>query len=135
MSRTETILALFIILLGIVISLLWYLPTAQVGLLVGHSMEPTMSGGDLTIYEPSAADVGDVIVFEMETKSGSTTRVSHRVIMMNDTHYVTKGDNNDFMDKPVERGSEAYIGRVVYQIPINWTPPLSKPEMDLRAGS
>jgi len=58
--------------------------------IVAHtgSMRPTYKGGEQVLMEPaSSAEVGDIIVFERESKL-----VMHRVIFEFRGCYITKGD-------------------------------------------
>lgn len=117
MRRTEVILDLLLIILILMTVILGYYQTARVGILVGQSMEPTMTDGDITIYEPhSEAAVGDIIVFTSEESNGEL--VAHRVIHKNESHYITKGDNNTAVDDPIARSSHQYKGKVVYHITV-----------------
>lgn len=125
MRRTEAILDVLLILLVVMTAILGYYQTARVGVLVGESMEPTITDGDLTVYEPDkTASVGDIIVFTSEASNGEL--VAHRVIEKNSTHYITKGDNNTHLDEPVEHNSAEYKGKVVYHFPVPAESPVSQ---------
>lgn len=68
------------------------------------SMEPAIDAGDLILsrnIKPSNLEVGDIITFEANIPSGSTTRterITHRIVSINEAGgvrtFTTKGDNN-----------------------------------------
>ena len=62
----------------------------------GNSMEPKLHEGDLAIarQRPSYG-VGDVVLFRSSTLG---REVLHRIVAVEDGHFVTKGDNNDYRD-------------------------------------
>ena len=63
----------------------------------GNSMEPVFQEGDLVITRETADyAVGDIIA-AFDKRLNAT--VLHRVIEERDGRYVTKGDNNDFIDE------------------------------------
>jgi len=115
--------SLFVLLLATAI-LFYIIQPAKFGLLVGHSMEPNMSDGDIFIYEPGEqADEGDVVVFMSEEHN---MLVAHRVVFENETHYITQGDNNSFKDDPVKKESSLYKGQVVNYIETPWKFPVDQ---------
>jgi signal peptidase I len=74
----------------------------------GSSMKPTFRTGQLLYVRPDVQDVrpGDVLVFEAEKGP-----VVHRVLTVKAEGYVTRGDNNRFVDAtPVP--PDRVIGRV-----------------------
>jgi signal peptidase len=91
----------------VILTLLGYITLAVVE---GNSMEPTLQTGDLVIVlkrvATSDVSVGDVVVY----RRGSTL-IIHRVVMIEGSTFITKGDNNWVVDPPVN--SEALIGKVL----------------------
>lgn len=84
---------------------------AQVGggtsyaIVVGNSMEPGLSRGDLAVVrERSAYRPGDVVLYDSRELG---TKVLHRVVRVEGGRFVLKGDNNDFID--VERPTDEQI--------------------------
>ena len=80
----------------------------------GISMEPGFSTGDLAVL--SSADsysVGDVVAY----RSGALdTIVMHRIVDEKAGHFVTQGDNNDWLDedRPTQ---DQILGRLFFHIP------------------
>lgn len=74
----------------------------------GNSMQPVFESGDLVIVR-KASDyrVGDVIAAENEQLQAP---VLHRIIEEGAQRYVTKGDNNDFIDE-YEPSADDIIGK------------------------
>lgn len=78
----------------------------------GHSMEPTLDAGDLVVLARSGSyDIGDVIAYRVASMNGAT--LIHRIVAIEDGRYVTKGDNNDFIDEYRPTPREALGKRVV----------------------
>ncbi len=108
----------------LVVGLLW-LSTGLLGvrpsLVAGHSMEPALHTGDVVLtreVDPDDIRIGDIVRFRI-----GDTEVLHRVIEIyrNDTGawFVTKGDNNEDADRPIQ--AEQIEGRVVAVIPkVGW---------------
>ncbi|MEM1694722.1 MAG: S26 family signal peptidase [Ignisphaera sp.] len=88
-----------IIVLSIVLCLiLWKhlnLPVC-IGIVSGSSMEPTLSPGSIVIGFRGEPRIGSIVVFN---RNGSL--VIHRVININSTHIVTKGDACIENDPPI----------------------------------
>ena len=87
----------------------WLLGPVQLGgptgfaIVSGNSMEPRLERGDLVLVRKrSSYDVGDVVLYDAHT---GNLRVLHRIVSVKNGRFVTKGDNNDFLD-PItpERG-------------------------------
>ena len=75
------------------------------------SMEPELSKGDLIIVkETESFDVNQVVVYQ-----DGNSLVVHRIIEMNDTEVITKGDANNTADKPIEK--TRIKGEVVFSVP------------------
>ena len=78
---------------------------------VGFSMEPTLSVDDLVIVrEAEHYEVGDVVVYQ----SGQSL-VIHRIVQIDETAVITKGDANNMEDSPV--AVSEIKGRMVGVIP------------------
>lgn len=77
----------------------------------GYSMYPTFKSGEtITVdkcYSSSDLKKGDVIVFD---SSGNRNLVGHRIVMINEEGFITKGDNNDFIDGLIK--FDQYVGKV-----------------------
>jgi signal peptidase len=62
----------------------------------GNSMEPRISKGDLAITRRrSSYAVGDVVLYDSPALRAN---VLHRIVAVEGDAFVTKGDNNDFLD-------------------------------------
>ena len=75
------------------------------------SMEPTLSVNDLVVVR--AADdyeLDDIVVYQ-----SGTDLVIHRIVDIQDTVYILKGDANNTADDPVKRS--AVKGKVVFSLP------------------
>lgn len=71
-------------------------------IVVGSSMEPKLSRGDLAIVrERSSYRAGDVVLYASRELG---TKVLHRIVRVEGDRFVLQGDNNDFLDpeKPTE---------------------------------
>jgi signal peptidase len=87
------------------------------------SMRPTLEVGDIVIIarkNPDLLTVGDIIAYRVE---GSPIPTIHRVIEVEgagfDRKFITKGDDNDQPDEPVQQGQVK--GKVVLVIPrLGW---------------
>lgn len=79
------------------------------------SMSPKIPTGSLVVVIPSDSyAVGDVITFTDSADSTSTT--THRIIGLNGTSYLTKGDANDGADiDPVQKTN--VVGKVIFHLP------------------
>lgn len=65
----------------------------------GSSMYPLLQDGDLVVVIPSRTiDLGDVIVYRNDREEFVIHRVVAKLQCGNKTLYVTKGDNNPFID-------------------------------------
>lgn len=75
------------------------------------SMEDVISVNDLVIYkQQSEYEVGDIVSYN----SGSSL-VTHRIIELTETGYITKGDANNTPDSPIL--AEQVIGEVRVIVP------------------
>lgn len=92
-------------------------------LISGHSMDPTLMVGDIAITrEVSASDieVGDIVRYRL-----GGTSILHRVLEIRReggrTVFITKGDNNNVEDRPVDESQ--LEGKLVVTIPkVGWVP-------------
>ena len=93
-----------IMIIAVAVGLLAFVPSSAGGAtnyvtVTGSSMSPTLKAGDmvmLTRHDQYA--VGDVVAYRSQGLGG--TMVIHRIIeIADDGRYVTKGDNNDFVDQ------------------------------------
>jgi hypothetical protein len=77
-------------------------------------MEPGFSTGDLALLRPSSAyDVGDVVAYRSESLD---TTVMHRIVSGDAEGFVTRGDNNDWLDE--DRPSDGEIlGELFLRVP------------------
>ena len=98
----------------------WLLGPSQLGgptsyaVLSGISMEPHLERGDLVLTRAKPSySVGEVVLYE-DHETGS--RVLHRIIGERNGHFVTKGDNNDFVD-PVHPAPDEVVGKFWFAVP------------------
>ncbi len=67
----------------------------------GNSMLPVSRNDTYTIVEqyftPSNLTVGDIVVYRKNT-SDFDGYIDHRIVWMNDTHFIARGDNNPVDD-------------------------------------
>ncbi len=78
-------------------------PVAAV-VIVGPSMEPTLSVGDLVILRWADPEVGDIVLW----CNTLMNCILHRVVEVGEDYIVTKGDANDINDPPVLREQVRY---------------------------
>jgi signal peptidase I len=90
----------------------------------GHSMLPTLEGGDLVVIQNVPIDqvhVGDIVVYNSLCSTGGES-VVHRVVDITSAGLITKGDNNPSTDQSSNIASgpitqQCLEGKVVYVIP------------------
>ena len=76
------------------------------------SMEPTLKVNDLVIVtEQDSYEVGDIVVYQ-----SMNDLIIHRIVSIDDTEVVTKGDANNISDDPIEQ--DQIKGKFVFRIPI-----------------
>jgi signal peptidase I len=118
----------FLLLFGAVVLVAtwftWLRPTALGGsasyvIVVGSSMEPTYSDGDLVLIRAvERYDHGDVIAFRAGGILDDPTRIIHRIVGdAADGAFVTQGDNRDRTD-PWQPGPDDIIGRAELHVPM-----------------
>lgn len=103
-----------------------------------NSMAPGLPPGTLIVIKPVNIDdvlVGDVITYQIE--SGKPAVVTHRVVertvnLEGETTLVTKGDNNDLADDPIQQIQVR--GKLMYAVPwIGWVNNIITGEMRMLA--
>jgi len=105
--------------------LLWaYFVQADTRRVDGHSMLPTLEGGDLVVIQNVPINdihVGDIIVYSGLCSSLGVS-VIHRVVAITGSGLITKGDNNPGTDQalniavsPID--ARCLEGKVVFVIP------------------
>ncbi|MEM2671860.1 MAG: signal peptidase I [Sulfolobales archaeon] len=80
-------------------------------LIVSPSMVPAIYPGDMVLLSRSSFDVGDVVIW----CSSALFCVVHRVIEINGSSVVTKGDANLVPDEPIS--AQAIKGKAIAVIP------------------
>jgi len=80
----------------------------------GQSMEPSLRADDLVIVKRAPAyGIGDAIAYRSENLD---RMVLHRVVARNGERFVTKGDNNDFLDGDSPAESDV-VGKLWVHVP------------------
>ena len=111
--------------LAIALLLLWaYFVQSDTRRVDGHSMLPTLEGGDLVVIQSttlSSVHVGDIIVYNGLCSSGGES-VVHRVVAITSSGLITEGDNNPGTDQSLGIASrpitqQCLEGKVVFVIP------------------
>ena len=75
------------------------------------SMSGSIEANDVIVtHKQNEYSVGDVISY-----STDATSVTHRIIEVTSDGYITKGDANNTVDKPIKKDS--VIGKVIFIIP------------------
>lgn len=95
-----------------------YLPTSakfSTYTIASGSMKPTIPTGSIVLTQAdNNLKVGDVIAFKSPEDSSIT--IVHRVIGINNGHYLTKGDNNTVSDNWEVTPSQVN-GKILFHIP------------------
>lgn len=82
-------------------------------IVVGDSMEPTLSEGDLVIAKrASSYDVGDIVAY----RSPYDPVVIHRIVGIDGDTFITQGDNNDSVD-PWDVTTDMILGKSLLAAP------------------
>ncbi len=109
------VLTTLIIVVGVIFIGLYIFGITPYVVLSG-SMEPTIKTGSLCFINKHAKyeDIKekDIVAFRL----GEETLVTHRVVSINETEFVTKGDNNDEEDGATKK--EYYVGKNIFWIPV-----------------
>jgi signal peptidase I len=80
----------------------------------GISMSPRFHSGDLGIVRPAAQyRVGEIVAYHSKTLH---IVVLHRIIAVKGKRFVTKGDNNDFVD-PDHPTRADVVGKLAFRVP------------------
>jgi signal peptidase I len=115
--RSFLLAAAFVLVLA---SAWWYLAPTQLGgstryvITHGTSMEPRFHTGDLAIVRPADQyKVGEIVAY---WSTMLHTVVLHRIIAVHGSHFVFKGDNNNFID-PVEPTRPELVGKLWLHLP------------------
>lgn len=81
---------------------------------VGSSMEPQLQRGDLVLVRRSEAyRPGDVVLYDSRELGA---KVLHRIVRVEGSRFVLKGDNNDFID-PERPGGDRIVGKLWVAVP------------------
>ncbi|MEM3104946.1 MAG: signal peptidase I [Candidatus Bathyarchaeia archaeon] len=123
-SSVFTVL-LTVVLVFTVLSRFGYLNIMGVSVVFSDSMEPSLRRGDLIIYANMNYSVGDVVVYCVTPSHCVVHRVigfiSLDTVSGNRVKVVTKGDNADVADSPVD--VESVRGKAVLAVPRElWIP-------------
>lgn len=85
--------------------------------IVSESMEPTFYIEDLVVVKKCKSEelqIGDIITFKQEDRT-----ISHRIVKIikekGEVKFITKGDNNDILDKDFVEMKNVY-GKVLFSI-------------------
>ena len=110
---------------AVVLLLFWaYFVQTDTRRVDGHSMLPTLEGGDLVVLQSvpiSDIHVGNIIVYDGSC-SALGISVVHRVVAITSAGLITKGDNNPGTDQSLGIASSpitqnCLVGKVVFVIP------------------
>ncbi|MEM0026580.1 MAG: signal peptidase I [Ignisphaera sp.] len=105
MSKTlktlETVLLLLLILLLLYANLAYYLwKQITIAVVEGYSMYPLLHDGDIVLIIPSDnIHLGDIIIFRNDYNEFVIHRVIGIINCSGKNLYMTKGDNNQFVDQ------------------------------------
>jgi signal peptidase I len=120
MTTSPRKLAALLLSLALLAGGWWLLGPFQLGgptgfaIVNGNSMEPRLERGDLVLVRKrSSYDVCDVVLYEAHT---GNLRVLHRIVSVKNGHFVTKGDNNDFVD-PISPPPSDVLGQLWVAVP------------------
>lgn len=82
-----------------------------VAVVVSNSMEPILSVNDLIVTKKQDSySVGDVVVYKSNNEL-----IIHRIVRMEQEKIITKGDANDYEDKPINLNK--ICGKLSFSIP------------------
>src|SRR5215208_7669781 len=80
----------------------------------GNSMEPSFQRGDLVIVQAASIyNVGDIVIYR---NAELNAFVIHRIITIEQDHYVFKGDNNSWIDT-YRATHDELIGKLWIHVP------------------
>ncbi len=110
----------FFLLIITLVSIIASLVGFKFSIIMTDSMKPTINPGDIVIVIPKYLhkniDVGDIVLYKITLPSNKTIMVLHRVIDIDDSFIITKGDNRDFRD-PWKVPYDNIIGVFIFRIP------------------
>jgi signal peptidase len=84
---------------------------SRYGAVVGTSMEPSLSPGDLIVVRPGTYRVGEIVAY----RAGGRL-VVHRVVEADDGRFVLRGDANGTVD-PLRPTAAQVLGKVRIRVP------------------
>lgn len=115
--QERPLLDLLTIALFVLALLLLLLNPINISIILGNSMEPTLSHGDMVVYsEWLNPSEGDIVIFD----NAEGYMVSHRIIDKKEPGlYATKGDNNSIQDHTLVDVDKNYNGKVVLHIELS----------------
>ncbi|MCD6468535.1 MAG: signal peptidase I [Thermoplasmata archaeon] len=91
--------------------------------LYGHSMSPSMNEGAYLFIQYSNhpafnASYGDIIVYY---DNDAKVYVAHRIVYIINNQIITKGDNNDYYDMPINKTDiQGKVLRITYSYIDKW---------------
>jgi len=115
MKRSDIVLTI-VLVLAVFIFISSRLGTNNFLVVLSESMNPTINMGDLVItssVDSNDIKVGDIVAFNDGDKQFPVT---HRVINVTATGFVTKGDANEDPDFKV-RSKSSVVGKIVFWVP------------------
>src|SRR5205807_649075 len=87
-------------------------PTSYV-ITSGISMQPLIHQGDLVVTRRSDQyEIGEIIAYHLTPR----TLILHRIVKQEGNRFVTKGDNNSFVDS-ARPGANEVVGRLWIHVP------------------
>jgi len=120
MKTSPRNLAALLLSLALLAAGWWLLGPVQLGgptgyaIVNGSSMEPRFERGDLVLVRKRASyGVGDLVLYDAHTGG---MRVFHRIVAVKNGRFVTKGDNNDFLD-PIQPAPGDVLGELWISVP------------------
>lgn len=78
----------------------------------GNSMLPIIENGQkVQVIKPNSFKIGDIIAYTLDSQDIQHI-IIHRVVFVRETYLLTKGDNNDFIDR-IKVPIEKIIGQIL----------------------
>ena len=114
----------YVLALGLIVGSFAYFTLVYARKVTGTSMYPTLEEGDMVVVSNvpySSLKVGDIIVYDPPC-SNTGNSVIHRIVGINSSGLITKGDNNQATDQ-IERIASGPVtascveGEVVFVVP------------------
>ncbi len=116
MSKSDTILAVVLAIVAFIF-ISSKAGTSTYLVVLSESMKPTINMGDLvvtTLTDTNNIRTGDIIAFK---NGNGEIPITHRVVNVTASGFITKGDANDDVDIQARRQSDV-LGRIVFWIPL-----------------